>query len=82
MFGKQGKLFKPQELHLIRSFSRPTLSNKMKSEPRTMLSDEELKAKHPELYMLAKNFWRIYAKEIFNDPRNAHLRRAKEGEGE
>ena len=54
----------------------------MKSEPRTMLSDEELKAKHPELYMLAKNFWRIYAKEIFNDPRNAHLRRAKEGEGE
>ncbi len=38
--------------------------------------DEALKRKHPKLFQEAKNFWRIYAKEILNDPKNAHLKRS------
>jgi len=44
--------------------------------------DEDLKAKNPELFMLCKNFWRLYKNEILSDSKNAHLKKAIEENGD
>ncbi len=45
------------------------------------ISDEKLKAGHPELFLLCKNYWHACKNEIMKDPRNAHLRRETRQEG-